>query len=1138
MVKRYRGGIMSATQPNTTTNSGGMWNTVEQQQLLSPAGVAYLAATGGTSGPSITSITVTDIGFNNLDDTAVNSSNAFIKITGTGFSATSNVYIAGTKVSAANVTFTSSTELRVVLPVLTVGTSNPVSVFNSTGSGAIYVSDLLVSGFPSVTSSYVSGTQTVNTQLLATGDGALTYSLKAGSSLPAGLTLSANGLILGTVTVDSTTSFTVLVDDAQNQTTQQDITLVISSIDAYFNHTTLLLKADNVSNSSTNSGFVDSSNNYNLVVPAGTPIQGTINPFGVGNWSNSLNGTSQYLTVPISSPLQFGTGNFTIECWTYLTSKTTNQPAIFSNYNNFTSGALSLFAGHSSSSTTLYQVAINGTFPAIQSTTTIAYNTWVHLAVVRNAGIVTLYVNGVANGTVDASLASLNGVGSSFTIGTTSDNIANGYISGYISNFRAVKGTAVYTSAFTPSTTPLTTIANTSLLTCRSNSFKDESTNALTITPTGSPAVDRFNPFDVNANVYTTDANASVGSTYFASGYQTFPKTAFGTGDWSVEFWVYPTVASGGSIYSDFFQNYAGDYGLIIGWANTYFNAFIKRDNSFESGVLTAGSSLTLNQWYHVAVCRTSGIFSIFLNGVRGGTQTYTPSMPNTQAGIGNNGSGSSYQGNSQFNAGYLSNFRIMTGSSAYDARTSSFTVPTAPLTVTANTTLLTCRSSQIASRDIATGTALSTAGTLTPSRLVPPTLYSAVTDTSTANTVYGGSIFFNGSSDYLNVPSNSQTAVQSGNFTMEGWFYFTNANANALQTMFSNYTSFGAGSNSIYWGKHTYQSGTVAVWISNYSASAPLLVDPTLPPLNQWVHYALVRNGNAFNLYRNGVSVATATYASSITASTNPIYIGTPGDAINQYNFSGYISNFRILKGTAVYTTTFTPPTAPLQTIANTALLVSGINSGIYDQTLQNNIRGGGASVSTDVYKYGTGSMFFNGSSSFLQVGTTPGTLTPLLTAGAVLTIECWVYPTVLRAGQSTNQAPAIIGLGGTYMNFGVENGAPKLYWWTGSPNAITSSISIAATTWSHIALVFNGTGSNNTKIYVNGVLGATGTFTNISWASDAGGNNFLIGREGLGGTSYWPGYIDDLRITRSARYTANFTPPILGFNGQSRSS
>jgi hypothetical protein len=113
--------------------------------------------------------------------------------------------------------------------------------------------------------------------------------------------------------------------------------------------------------------------------------------------------------------------------------------------------------------------------------------------------------------------------------------------------------------------------------------------------------------------------------------------------------------------------------------------------------------------------------------------------------------------------------------------------------------------------------------------------------------------------------------------------------------------------------------------------------------------------------------------------------------------------------------------------------------------------------------------------------------------------------------------------------MNFGVNNGVPVFYWYSGSSSSLASSISITANTWSHLAVVFNGTGSNNLKIYVNGVLAATGTFGSIQWASGSGGNNLYIGREETNpATSYWPGYIDDLRITNGyARYTANFTPP-----------
>ena len=173
----------------------------------------------------------------------------------------------------------------------------------------------------------------------------------------------------------------------------------------------------------------------------------------------AFDGNGDYLLSPLGVNLQFGTGDFTVECWTYLNSKVTNFPCIWGNYNSYASGSLSLFAGHNSADTSKYQVAINGVaFPVIQSTTTISYSSWVHLAVVRYNGTITLYVNGVANGTYNASGVLLNGVGSSFGIGTALDNVANGYINGYINDLRITKGIARYTSNFTPPTTAFLTL--------------------------------------------------------------------------------------------------------------------------------------------------------------------------------------------------------------------------------------------------------------------------------------------------------------------------------------------------------------------------------------------------------------------------------------------------------------------------------------------------------------------------------------------------------------------------------------------------------------------------------------------------------------------------------------------------------
>jgi hypothetical protein len=168
-----------------------------------------------------------------------------------------------------------------------------------------------------------------------------------------------------------------------------------------------------------------------------------------------FDGTGDYLVMPAGSSNQLGSGDFTIECWFNLTARLNPYSAIFSNYNSFAAGALGFFYGHLSSTTAKYQLAVNGVFPAILSTSNITYATWNHLAVVRSGTTITLYINGVSEGTYTSS-ATLNGVGPSFYIGTTGDAIASGYINGYIEDFRISK-VARYTSAFTPPTTKFLT---------------------------------------------------------------------------------------------------------------------------------------------------------------------------------------------------------------------------------------------------------------------------------------------------------------------------------------------------------------------------------------------------------------------------------------------------------------------------------------------------------------------------------------------------------------------------------------------------------------------------------------------------------------------------------------------------------
>jgi hypothetical protein len=194
----------------------------------------------------------------------------------------------------------------------------------------------------------------------------------------------------------------------------------------------------------------------NLETVGNAQISTAQTKFGAG--SMSFDGSGDYLTLLTSPNLQFGTGDFTIELWTYFIARGSNGSCFIGNYNSFTTGALALFAGHIAGNTSKYQVSYNGAgFPSIQSTTSIIYNTWAHLALVRSGTTITLYINGVADGTITSASAALNGVGSVFYIGTAGDATANYNVNGYIDDLRITKGYARYTSNFTPPTSAFPT---------------------------------------------------------------------------------------------------------------------------------------------------------------------------------------------------------------------------------------------------------------------------------------------------------------------------------------------------------------------------------------------------------------------------------------------------------------------------------------------------------------------------------------------------------------------------------------------------------------------------------------------------------------------------------------------------------
>lgn len=223
-------------------------------------------------------------------------------------------------------------------------------------------------------------------------------------------------------------------------------------------------------------------------------------------WSGYFDGNGDDLTAPSNAAFTYGTGDFTIEGFFFFTG-------------GVGAGGYSyLFAqgGVVGSNSTIGVYAQSGVYKVwngstvITGTAAFAQNQWVHIALTRSGTTLRLFVNGVLDGSATNSNSIASGGTSGISIGRWRDISDTNYITGYVSNFRVVKGTAVYTSAFTPPTSQLTAITNTSLLTCQSSTFVDNSTNAFTITTNGDARTQQFSPFTLDV----TDDHSGQGNNW------------------------------------------------------------------------------------------------------------------------------------------------------------------------------------------------------------------------------------------------------------------------------------------------------------------------------------------------------------------------------------------------------------------------------------------------------------------------------------------------------------------------------------------------------------------------------------------------------------------------------------------------
>jgi len=203
--------------------------------------------------------------------------------------------------------------------------------------------------------------------------------------------------------------------------------------------------------------------------------------------------------------------------------------------------------------------------------------------------------------------------------------------------------------------------------------------------------------------------------------------------------------------------------------------------------------------------------------------------------------------------------------------------------------------------------------------------------------TLGSGSISLNGAvspGQYLSVPS-STIGLSGQSFTIEGWFYPTDfgktgySSAGAAFIFSSTNTSALNGGN---FGFQFFFNGVAATSLTSlgiYYNNGNSSTFSFAFQLNTWYHIALTKNvsTNTFIVFVNGNSIGSVVNSSTWT-DNSPYTIGRSNQSGYERPFTGLISNFRIVRGTALYTSTFAPPTSILPAVANTSLLLNVTNA------------------------------------------------------------------------------------------------------------------------------------------------------------------------------------------------------------------
>ena len=411
--------------------------------------------------------------------------------------------------------------------------------------------------------------------------------------------------------------------------------------------------------------FIDNSSNNATITVGGTPSVQRFSPFNptapystsVIGGSGYFDGTSGTNLATTATQIIPATGDFTVEGWIY---PNTTGPLLFSQATNSNAGRFQAYID-----TNALYVIFGASGNNYRSTNKFTLNAWNYYAITRTGSTFTMYVNGILDGTYSSSMTINNEI---LRIGTYYS--AGAEFNGYMSDFR-VTNSNIYSSTFTLPTAPTSS---------SSANFLAHMTNA------GIPDLAMQNNLETvgDAQVSTSVKKYGTGSLAFdgsgdALALPASVNLAFGTGDFTIEMWVYGAATSstvGGSFTGLFALGTIATSGSFEIYFGTSSTAYVFTGTGGGTNLISFSTSTLLNSsWNHFAITRSGTSLKAFVNGSQVGS-TATDSNNYSLAATTTSYFGSRAASAGNF-TGYIDDLRITKGLARY---TTTFTPPTSAL--------------------------------------------------------------------------------------------------------------------------------------------------------------------------------------------------------------------------------------------------------------------------------------------------------------------------------------------------------------------------------------------------------------------------------------------------------------------------